>query len=257
MKETSGQTNKAATNDQEMIKALWKELSVEFGMVTYYNGKNIEKERIIRLYTRGEEEVEYKYISRREGDDTFNAKLADLEAYLKGDLLRHVAFIVNEDGVYTGPENDGYINWNEDKNTFVYTGFDTYLDKGNYYQVNTTLPLDCEEEEFLSGFVERIRSVEGENSIRYLYKKDLIVTDRMEKIMERFKDKILWYVKNYWFQQAENGQERNATFYSRMNITGKSREEMRAIKIVDNKLHFVLMKQYNIPRINKHIIILA
>ena len=161
---------------QETIIQLWKELEITRIDFQFTCGGDSMNDTTLTIY-KGEEIIENNTISTYFNNEVYNA----------------VAFYEASDGHYMGESGNVLIELEDDE--FIYS---KWAEEEWCERVTNEVEIELTDEEvkFVEEFVSNINGREGEG-ININYKKDFIINEKREELIESIENKISDFCDNY------------------------------------------------------------
>jgi len=161
---------------QETIIQLWKELEITRIDFQFTCGGDSMNDTTLTIY-KGEEIIENNTISTYFNNEVYNA----------------VAFYEASDGHYMGESGNVLIELEDDE--FIYS---KWAEEEWCERVTNEVEIELTDEEvkFVEEFVSNINGSEGEG-ININYKKDFIINEKREELIESIENKISDFCDNY------------------------------------------------------------
>jgi hypothetical protein len=161
---------------QETIIQLWKELQITHINFNFSCGGDSMNDTTLNIY-KGEEIIENDTISTYFDNEVYNA----------------VEFYVNSDGHYMGESGNVLIELEDDEFTYSKSAEEEWCERVTN---EVEIELTDEEVKFVEEFVSNINGSEGEG-ININYKKDFIINEKREELIESIENKISDFCDNY------------------------------------------------------------
>jgi hypothetical protein len=161
---------------QETIIQLWKELQITHINFNFSCGGDSMNDTTLNIY-KGEEIIENDTISTYFDNEVYNA----------------VEFYVNSDGHYMGESGNVLIELEDDEFTYSKSAEEEWCERVTN---EVEIELTDEEVKFVEEFVSNINGREGEG-ININYKKDFIINEKREELIESIENKISDFCDNY------------------------------------------------------------
>jgi len=205
----------------EKIVKLWKELGIDHINFKFNCGGDSMGDTDIEIFDKENEWVE-------------NQELVD---YFDRETYNNVEFYVNSDGHYQGESGCVEITLNEDEDDFYYIK-NAQSEWSERFDGKTKVSLTDEEAAFVSEFVDNLNGEEDNFTINY--KKDFILTDKQEKLVESLEQKI--NKTCYTFEPEDAEGEATDWFVFTTN------EDNEDLVLVGNDLTLKVSREYTIYR---------
>ncbi len=205
----------------EKIVKLWKELGIDHINFNFNCGGDSMGDTDIEIFDKENELVESQ----------------ELVDYFDRETYNHVDFYVNSDGHYQGESGCVVITLNEGEDDFYYSKI-AQSEWSERFGGEAIVSLTDEEAAFVSEFVDNINGEEGNLIINY--KKDFILTDKQEKLVESLEQKISETCYDFEPEDAEG--EATDWFVFTTN------EDNEDLVLVGNDLTLKVSRDYTIYR---------
>jgi hypothetical protein len=205
----------------EKIVKLWKELGIDHINFNFNCGGDSMGDTDIEIFDKENELVESQ----------------ELVDYFDRETYNHVDFYVNSDGHYQGESGCVVITLNEDEDDFYYSKI-AQSEWSERFGGEAIVSLTDEEAAFVSEFVDNINGEEDNLIINY--KKDFILTDKQEKLVESLEQKISETCYDFEPEDAEG--EATDWFVFTTN------EDNEDLVLVGNDLTLKVSRDYTIYR---------
>jgi len=205
----------------EKIVKLWKELGIDHINFNFNCGGDSMGDTDIEIFDKENELVESQ----------------ELVDYFDRETYNNVDFYVNSDGHYQGESGCVEITLNEDEDDFYYIK-NAQSEWSERFDGKTKVSLTDEEAAFVSEFVDNLNGEEGNFTINY--KKDFILTDKQEKLVESLEEKIIQSCYDF----EPEGAEGEATDW----FVFTTNEDNEDLVLVGNDLTLTLSRDYTIYR---------
>jgi hypothetical protein len=205
----------------EKIVKLWKELGIDHINFNFNCGGDSMGDTNIEIFDKENEWVESQ----------------ELVDYFDRETYNNVDFYVNSDGHYQGESGCVEITLNEDEDDFYYIK-NAQSEWSERFDGKTKVSLTDEEAAFVSEFVDNLNGEEGNFTINY--KKDFILTDKQEKLVESLEEKIIQSCYDFEPEDAEG--EATDWFVFTTN------EDNEDLVLVGNDLTLTVSRDYTIYR---------
>ena len=159
---------------EEIIK-IWKDHKVTQAMFEFYCGGDSMGETMFHFETENNEELPSKVYD-------------ELVGYFDDEVYRNVEFYEASDGHYMGEMGNVYIELNDDEDDFNYNKCSESEWNESFVSV-INIPLTSDEREFVE---KNVSSIVGgfDDSPMINYSRDLIITDKSEKLIEELLQKV-------------------------------------------------------------------
>jgi len=205
----------------EKIVKLWKELGIDHINFNFNCGGDSMGDTNIEIFDKENEWVESQ----------------ELVDYFDRETYNNVDFYVNSDGHYQGESGCVEITLNEDEDDFYYIK-NAQSEWSERFDGKTKVSLTDEEAAFVSEFVDNLNGEEDNFTINY--KKDFILTDKQEKLVESLEEKIIQSCYDFEPEDAEG--EATDWFVFTTN------EDNEDLVLVGNDLTLTVSRDYTIYR---------
>jgi hypothetical protein len=167
--------------DEQKIIQLWKELQITHIDFEFTCGGDSMNDTTLNIH-KGEEIIENDTISTYFDNEVYNA----------------VEFYVNSDGHYMGESGNVLIELEDDEFIYSKSAEEEWCERVTN---EVEIELTDEEVKFVEEFVSNINGSEGEG-ININYKKDFIINEKREELIESIEEKISDFCDNYVPEEA-------------------------------------------------------
>ena len=160
----------------EQAIAEWKELNIDYCEIEFNCGGDSMNDTEVHFYSN------MKLITN------VSQELSD---YFEDEMYKHCEFYVNSDGHYIGESGTvtiKFVDEDEDELYFTYSKTST-AEYSENFNIDVKIDLTQEQADYLNANVSNIFGSESD-IIRFIYKRDFILTDNDEKIEKDLKNLI-------------------------------------------------------------------
>lgn len=204
--------------DKKEIIKLWNELNIDHINFNFSCGGDSMGDTDIEIFDKDGEII----------------KNSDLHDYFDSDIYNRVDFYVNSDGHYIG--ESGYVEItlvDDEEGYFSYCKIAESEFSENFTGIGVVTLTD-EERSFIAEYVDNING--GDNDFNINYKKDFILTDELEKLVEELKEKICDFASDFYPEEAQ-GEPNDWVTYT-------TNEDGDDLVIDDNGLNLHITREY-------------
>lgn len=196
----------------EIVK-LWKELKIGYSVLTFDCGGD----------SMGE--MEWAYYNKK-GTQITDEKVKELDNFFENEVFKQVEFYVNSDGHYMGEQGTVTITLNED-DEFEYVK-EAMSEFSETYRDSVDVELTEEEKVFLEEKVSNLAGGNaGWNDEKIInYKKDCILTEREQKLLDELFEKFEEIAENHEFDNPNEPQEDYRWEVTEVDINGSNEISM-------------------------------
>lgn len=204
--------------EKEIIK-LWNELNIDHINFNFTCGGDSMGDTDIEIFDKDGEIIEN----------------SDLHNYFDSDIYNRVDFYVNSDGHYIG--ESGYVEItlvdDDEESYFSYCKI-AESEFSEHFTGIGVVTLTDKERTFIAEYVDNINGGDGGFNINY--KKDFILTDEYENLIEELKEKISDFTSDFYPEEAQ-GEPNDWVTYT-------TNEDGYDLVIDDNGLNLHITREY-------------
>lgn len=208
----------------EAVK-LWKELGITHANMEFSCGGDSMNDYTFTFYKPNDNK-------KKNAPEEVEVQNAELESYFDNEVFNEVEFYVNSDGHYIGEHGNVYIELDdsdedEEEHIFCYSK-SAQSEWSERVEETMEIKLPKKLLKFVSEYVSNINGEDGDCNINF--KKDFILTDEQEKLMEELEEIVLQETADFEPSYDEGEKE---DYYTFTTNDGEDREELT---IKDDKL---------------------
>jgi len=208
----------------EAVK-LWKELGITSANMEFSCGGDSMNDYHFTFYKKNDSK-------KKNAPSEIEIENDELNRFFDEEVFREVEFYVNSDGHYIGEHGNVYIELDdsdedEEEHTFTYSK-SAKSEWSERISEKTEIKLPKKLSKFVSEYVDNINGGDGEININF--KKDFILTDEQEKLMEELEEIVLQETADFEPSYDEGEKEDWYTF------TTNDGDDIEELTIKDDKL---------------------
>jgi len=208
----------------EAVK-LWKELGITHANMEFSCGGDSMNDYHFTFYKKNDSK-------KKNAPSEIEIENDELNRFFDEEVFREVEFYVNSDGHYIGEHGNVYIELDdsdedEEEHTFTYSK-SAKSEWSERITEKMEIKLSKKLSKFVSEYVDNINGEDGNCTINF--KKDFILTDEQEKLMEELEEIVLQETADYEPSYDEGEKEDWYTF------TTNDGDDIEELTIKDNKL---------------------
>lgn len=171
-------------NKQEIIK-LWKELQItQINFEFSCGGDSMNHTQL--------------YIETKNG----NIENSEISDYFEDEIYKNVEFYVNSDGYYQGESGNVYITLSEEDEDQSFFEYDKQAQSEFEEEISETVDFELTQEEtdFINNYIHSFgKGMFNNVEINWNYKKDFIITEKLNNIMIELSEKLDHLAINHEF----------------------------------------------------------
>jgi hypothetical protein len=175
-------------DEQTELITLWKKHNIDHVEFDFYCGGDSMGDTTLRIYDKKGQSLNDKIDFERENGSYWGVYNERILTLIEDKIYADVEFYVNSDGHYQGESGVVEMTFDEEESMFNCSK-SSESEWSERETNNILLDLTKEEFEFINNYVESIVGGEGD-FVDYNYKKDFIIDDKRQKLIDDLTQKI-------------------------------------------------------------------
>ncbi len=169
----------------------------------------------------------------------------ELDSFFEDEVFKQVEFYVNSDGHYIGEAGEVHIELDdsdEEEHTFTYSK-SAQAEFSERFSSYGELKLTKKEVEFIKENILNINGGDGEINVNF--KRDFILSDEDDVLLEKLKNKIDDFAVNLEIEGEGDG---DASDWYSFTTSDEDDDEISTLKVDDEHLHLRVSREFYVYR---------